>query len=224
MKWELIFSLPFLGMYCIAYVLGSMPFSVWIGKLFYGIDVRDHGSKNAGATNTFRVLGRKAAIPVLCLDILKGLLAASLIYIFEKNAAEYQLAHDTSSFVFIKIFCGIMAIVGHLYPVFAQFRGGKGVATLFGVIIGLNPEGALIGFSFFLIVFFIFNYISLGSIIGSLVYLMYSIFIDNEDRNAMIVFAVLQFLLMIITHWNNIKRLRSGTENKVFLKSKGALE
>ena len=224
MKWELIFSLPFLGLYLLSYIIGSMPFSVWVGKMFYNIDVREHGSFNAGATNTFRVLGKKAAIPVLCLDILKGLLASSLIYLFEVKYDFLQLSHETSSFVFVKIFCGVLAIVGHLLPVFAQFRGGKGVATLFGIIIGLNPEGALIGFGFFLFVFLLSNYISLGSMVGSLVYLLYSVFIDNEDRNAMLVFAFLQFAMIMFTHRRNILRIRAGTENKTYIKNKGALE
>lgn len=220
MRAEILLNTQAVAMYGVGYLLGSLPFSVWVGKLFFGVDVREHGSKNAGATNTFRILGKKAAIPVLLLDIFKGFLATSLIYLF----ANIEVNHDSSTFVFLKILCGAFAVLGHLYPVFAQFRGGKGVATLFGMVIGLHPWAACASFLVFLLVFLSSKYISLGAMVGSFCFMLISLVIDREDRTAMVVFAIAQFLLLLFTHRKNIARLRKGTENKIYLSKKGQLE
>ena len=120
----------------IAYLLGSIPTAVWVGRAKYGIDVREHGSKNAGATNTFRVLGKKAGITVLSIDVLKGFTASFLPYLF--NVGEWQ----SERLITVQILASILAVVGHVFPVFVGFRGGKGVATSLGVIIGLHPPAA----------------------------------------------------------------------------------
>jgi glycerol-3-phosphate acyltransferase PlsY len=107
-----------------AYMLGSVPSAVWVGKMLYGIDVRDYGSGNAGATNTFRVLGKKAGLPVLIMDILKGFLAVKMVWLTGKYLP------DTQQFINLELSLGIASLLGHIFPIFAGFRGGKGVATL----------------------------------------------------------------------------------------------
>jgi glycerol-3-phosphate acyltransferase PlsY len=194
----------------LAYLLGSIPTAVWVGKLFYGIDVRDHGSHNAGATNTYRVLGRRAAIPVLLIDIVKGFSATSLIHLYP-----HLLDANTSAFVLVKICCGSLAVLGHLFPVFAGFRGGKGVATLFGLVIGLFPQAAALAFLGFVVVYALFSYVSLASLVASLVFAVLVIGIFKDERTAMVVFAALQFGLMLFTHRKNIERLWTGNEKKI---------
>lgn len=197
-------------LYVFAYLLGSIPTAVWIGKVFYGIDVREHGSHNAGATNTYRVLGRKAAIPVLLIDIIKGFTATSLIHLYPD-----LIPNETSTFVLVKAICGSLAVVGHLFPVFAGFRGGKGVATMFGLVIGLFPQAAGIAFLAFILAYGLTSYVSFGSIIASLFFALSVIFIFRDDRTAMVVFCILQFVLILFTHRKNVKRLIHGEEKKI---------
>ncbi|MDP2188849.1 MAG: glycerol-3-phosphate 1-O-acyltransferase PlsY [Sphingobacteriaceae bacterium] len=206
----IIFDPAILPLYVMAYLLGSIPTAVWTGKLFYGIDVREHGSHNAGATNTYRVLGGKAAVPVLLVDILKGFTATSLIHLYPE-----LLERDTSSFVLVKIFCGSLAILGHLFPLFAGFRGGKGVATMFGMIIGLHPAAAGISFLIFLLTYGVWSYVSLGSILASFAFILAVVLVFKDDRTALVVFALLQFGLILFTHRKNIERLKSGNEKTI---------
>jgi glycerol-3-phosphate acyltransferase PlsY len=187
-----MFDLGVLPLYIIAYLLGSIPTAVWTGKLFYGIDVREHGSHNAGATNTYRVLGSKAAVPVLLIHLYPDL-----------------LERDTSSFVLVKILCGSLAVLGHLFPVFAGFRGGKGVATMFGMIIGLHPAAAGISFVVFAITYGIWSYVSLGSIVASFAFILGVVFLFKDDR------TILQFGLILFTHRKNIERLKAGNEKTI---------
>lgn len=201
--------------YLIAYLLGSIPTAVWIGRVFYGIDVRDHGSKNAGATNTYRVLGPKAAIPVLLIDILKGFTATSLIHLYPE-----LIPNETSAFVIVKALCGALAVVGHLFPVFAGFRGGKGVATLFGMVIGLFPAAAGMALISFILTYLISNYVSLGSIFASFTFSIAVLFVFKDERSAMIIFSLLQFILILFTHRKNIVRLKNGEEKKIYVFSK----
>src|ERR1700740_2919718 len=139
-----------------AYVLGSIPTAVWIGKLFYGIDVREFGSGNAGATNTFRVLGKKAGIPVLIIDILKGFGAVCLAHF-----GNYSVG--APEFINFQIALGVSSLLGHIFPILAGFRGGKGVATLLGVVLAVQPGAASLALVVFLIVLLSFNYVSLAS-------------------------------------------------------------
>jgi glycerol-3-phosphate acyltransferase PlsY len=139
----------------IAYLLGSIPSAVWIGKSWYGIDVREHGSKNAGATNTFRVLGKRAGIIVLLIDIIKGFLAVLLPGILLQSDAFGVNSVSEDTLIPLKIIVAILAVLGHVFPVFANFNGGKGVATSLGVIIGIHPPAAGICVLIFLIVFII---------------------------------------------------------------------
>lgn len=195
----------------LAYVLGSIPTAVWVGKSFYNVDVRTQGSKNAGATNTFRVLGKKPGIIVLLIDILKGV-AAVVIPLFLFN-----LSADSSTYANIKVLTGILAVVGHIFPIFAGFNGGKGVATSLGVVIGISPPAAGICISLFLIVFITSHYVSLGAIFASIAFPLTIILVLKEENLSMIIFSLILSLAVILAHKKNIKRLLDGNENKMNL-------
>lgn len=194
----------------LSYLLGSFPSSVWLGKALKGVDVRDHGSGNAGATNTFRVLGWKVGLPVLLLDIAKGMFAARLSNV--DMLADHGLGQVEMALVF-----GFAAVIGHLFPVFARFNGGKGVATFFGVLIGAHPASALISLAVFLLVFLAFRFVSLASIVTALLYPVQIIIFHNYGGDIMIGFSILVFLVVFLTHTKNINRLLNGTENKIQL-------
>jgi len=196
-----------------AYLLGSLPFSLIIGQTFYNTDVREHGSKNAGATNTWRVLGWKAGLPVLILDISKGIAATFLPLIIS------SLNSDPDLLLWIRILCGIAAALGHIYPVFAGFRGGKAVATLFGVMLGLMALPAGATFIVFLLIFISFRYVSLGSILAGLSLPIWVWFLTGHPIQLMII-SCLVSVLIIVTHRKNIGRLIRGEESKLSLKSK----
>ena len=195
----------------LAYILGSIPTAVWVGKSFYGVDVRTAGSKNAGATNTFRVLGKKPGIIVLLIDILKGVIAVLLpIFI-------YDISPNVELYGNIKVLCGILAVVGHIFPVFAGFNGGKGVATSLGVVIGVSPPAAGICITLFLFVFIISQYVSLGAIIASFAFPITIILVFKEENQVMMVFSVVLALAVVLAHKKNIGRLLAGNENKMNL-------
>jgi glycerol-3-phosphate acyltransferase PlsY len=194
-----------------AYLIGSVPSAVWIGKAFYGIDVREYGSGNAGATNTFRVLGKKAGIPVLMIDILKGYLALQLVYLTGNYLPSSQ------QFVNFKLALGIAALIGHIFPVFAGFRGGKGVATLLGILIGVQPFAALICAGIFLLIFIPSGYVSLGSMLAAIAYPFIIMLVLNETIPTVNIFAMSVAILVLITHQKNIERLLKGSESKIFL-------
>ncbi len=191
----------------LAYLLGSIPTAVWVGKYKYEIDIREHGSKNAGATNTFRILGKKPGIIVLIIDILKGVLAVTLPVLFgvQENLME------------VKLFCAIMAVVGHVLPLFAGFKGGKGVATSLGVIIGIQPFAAMICIVLFLIVFIVSNYVSLGAITASMAFPVLIFFVFKEQSVYLRVFSIVLAITVIYAHKKNIGRLLKGEENKMNL-------
>lgn len=195
----------------IAYLLGSIPTAVWIGRKRYNIDVREQGSKNAGATNTFRVLGKKAGTVVLIIDILKGTVAVLVPFIFTSYAwADDHLIH-------LKILCGILAVIGHIFPIYANFNGGKGVATSLGVILGIHPYAALICIILFLFLFMASNYVSLGAIVASISFPLSIHFIFKNENLVLTIFSIVLASVVVILHHNNIKRLLNGTENKMSL-------
>ena len=194
----------------LAYLIGSIPTALWIGRATHGVDVREHGSKNAGATNTFRILGRKCGWIVLTIDVLKGLVASSLPLIFAEDYSKNEL-------LLFQISTSLVCIIGHIFPVFAQFRGGKGVASALGIIIGLNPVSACISVVIFLVVFLVSRYVSLGAIITSITYPFVSFFIVKEESGLMIIFTALMGLLVVLAHWKNIRRLMNGAESKMNL-------
>ena len=160
-----------LSLALLAYLIGSIPTSIWIGKWFYSIDVRQHGSGNMGATNTFRVLGRNAGIPVLVLDIFKGWFAVKLCRI---SIGMGLIHHD---YLWVEMVLGVTAVAGHVFPVFAKFRGGKGVATLLGASIAILAWPAIICIGVFLVTLVLTNYVSLGSIMAALIFPPIVIFI-----------------------------------------------
>jgi acyl phosphate:glycerol-3-phosphate acyltransferase len=194
----------------IAYLLGSIPTSVWIGKAFYNIDVREFGSGNAGATNTFRVLGKRAGVPVLIIDILKGTLAVALAYL---SAYEIQ----SSEFINLQIGLGIAALIGHIFPVFAGFRGGKGVATILGVVICILPLACAISLSIFLIVLFSTRIVSLSSMLAGISFPIILNFVVGNSNPVLTIFSLVVATLLIVTHRKNISRLLKNQETKVSL-------
>ena len=148
---------------CIAaYLIGSIPSSVWIGSWFYNIDIREHGSGNAGTTNTFRVLGTAPGIAVFIIDILKGWIAVNLIHYL--NALEPH----TAQFINIQLLLGGLAVFGHIFPIYVGFKGGKGVATLLGIVLAIHPFSALICLGIFTVVLIISKYVSLSSMTAGL--------------------------------------------------------
>ncbi len=198
----------------IAYHLGSIPTAVWVGQAWYGIDVREHGSHNAGATNTFRVLGRKPGIIVLAVDIVKGFIAVSLV---KWVNIIFVMEHTFDEIVEVQVVCAIAAILGHIFPVFAGFKGGKGVATSLGVIIGLEPLSAMICIVIFLIVLIISNYVSLGAIVVSFIFPAVVWWVTDKSSDVLFIFSVILSLAVIASHRKNIKRLIKGEENKMNL-------
>lgn len=191
-----------------AYLIGSIPTAYWIGKWFFNIDIREHGSKNMGASNTFRVLGSVWGIIVLIIDMGKGIAAVQLAHAVQQS--DWLSGEST----FWKLILGLVAVAGHIFPVFAGFRGGKGVATLFGVVLAIQPWTALISIGAFVIVVFLTKYISLGSIIAVIVFAACVWFAVKETNVYMRWFSVVAALLVLIMHRSNIKRLIEGTENK----------
>lgn len=200
----------------VSYLVGSFPTAILTGKILKGIDIRQHGSGNAGATNVFRVLGWKAGLFVLLVDMAKGLLATVLIY-------KLALGHMALDAVILKIICGLAAVFGHIFTVFAGFKGGKGVGTGAGMIIGLLPGAVLTGLVVFILVVWRSRYVSLGSILASITVLLYVIaqkwVFGVPMHPALLVFGVFIPVLIIFTHRSNIGRLLKGNENKIQFKS-----
>jgi len=189
----------------LAYLVGSIPTSVWYGKIFHGIDVRQHGSGNAGATNSLRTFGKKAGIIVLIVDFLKGFLAVKAASLF-----------STETDNILPLIMGLAVITGHIFPIFAQFRGGKGVATAMGVLVATFPWAALGCVLTFMIVVFVTKYVSLASLLGALAFpiqLTFNFWNDNANKYA-IGFASVIFVILLIMHRENIQRLIQGTESK----------
>lgn len=189
----------FLG-FALAFLIGSIPTGFWYAKYFHKLDIRQHGSGNIGATNSLRVLGKKAAIIVLFIDLLKGLLPVLL-------AKYLDFSSENSLLV------GVFAVLGHLYSPFLKFKGGKGIATAFGVILAFSPLAALCAVLVFGIALYFTRYVSLGSLLGVLTFLIY-ILIQDTSVELRVISATLAFLL-ILSHKLNIGRLLSGTENKI---------
>jgi acyl phosphate:glycerol-3-phosphate acyltransferase len=200
------------GLPVVAYLLGSLPSAVWAGRWLFGIDLREHGSGNAGATNAFRVLGKKTALGVLFVDILKGMAAIGL------SLFVVDMFYEAEWYKVYQYGLGLAALLGHVFPIFAGFRGGKGIATLTGVVIMLFPGSVLICLAVFLVVFSITRYVSLGSITASIVFPVVVIFFSNHPLFAEIVFSVVVAVFVLLTHRKNIKRLIHGNEHKISFK------
>lgn len=197
----------------LAYLMGSIPFAILVGRKFYGIDVREHGSCNAGATNVFRVLGKGPGTVVLLLDIMKGFFAVQLAYLMSKVGGGAGAVVRLESF-FSPVIFGILAVVGHMLPVFAKFKGGKGVATLFGMIIALDPRVAGLGLLVFVIVNIFTGYVSVGSMVAGLSIPVLFVGVFGYSDLSLVVFSLAVAVLVVYTHRKNIKRLMAGEEMK----------
>jgi len=171
--------------------------------------VREFGSGNAGATNTFRVLGKKAGIPVLIMDIFKGWLSVNYISFLTNIPQSAEAVFET------QLAFGIAAVIGHLFPIYTGFRGGKGIATLLGLLIGLHAVAALYSILVFVVVFLISKYVSLGSILASIAFPVLVILILGSTNVSLNLFAFFVPILSLITHQKNIERLLRGEETKV---------
>jgi glycerol-3-phosphate acyltransferase PlsY len=193
----------------LSYLIGSIPTSLIVSRTQFNIDIRDYGSGNAGATNTFRVLGSKWGTLVMIMDMLKGLIAVKLALLLP-----YYIDNEFQRTNF-QIGLGLAAVLGHIFPIWAEFRGGKGVATLFGLIIAISPWTALSCIGVFLLVLYLTRFVSLSSILASLAFPVFILIVFNVDNTAYRIFAIAVALLVIMTHQKNIGRLLSGSENKV---------
>jgi acyl phosphate:glycerol-3-phosphate acyltransferase len=193
----------------LAYFIGSIPTAIIVSKLFFNIDIREYGSGNMGATNTFRVLGPKFGTIVMVGDMLKGILAVSLY-----NLLPYYLTNELDR-TNLMIGLGLAAVVGHIYPIWADFRGGKGVATLFGMVLAIQPIVAINCVGVFLLVLYLTRYVSLSSIIAGVALPICVLWIYNEKEVFYRVFAVAVAALIVLTHQKNISRLLKGNEGRV---------
>jgi acyl phosphate:glycerol-3-phosphate acyltransferase len=193
----------------LAYFIGSIPTSVWVSRYFFSIDIRDYGSGNAGATNTYRVLGPTWGTTVMVVDMLKGVIAVKLALLLP------QYADSDTRFLNLQIILGLAAVVGHVFPIWADFRGGKGVATLFGLVLGISPVTALCCSGVFLLVLFLTRFVSLSSIFASIAFPVFILIIFNVENHIYRVFAIAVALMVILTHQKNIGRLLKGSESKV---------
>lgn len=192
----------------LAYLIGSIPTAVWVSKRLYGIDIREHGSGNAGATNTFRILGSKAGSAVMLIDMLKGFIAVklSLLSVYPWHSEEITN---------LQVFLGLASVVGHIFPIWADFRGGKGIATLFGMILAIQPLVAVSLVGVFLAILFLTRYVSLSSISASVAFPLLILFIFKEPELSYRLFAIATACLVVLTHYKNINRLLQGNESKV---------
>ena len=213
-------------MLVLAYLLGSIPSAVWIGKKYYGIDIREHGSKNAGTTNMLRVLGKRAAIPVFVLDFFKGFAAVSLM-----GLMRYDPEITATWLINLKILAVFIAVLGHIFPIFADFKGGKGVATLVGAITGIYPQIILLCFAVWALVFIFSHYVSLASMTAGCSFPLFVVIYSSSEWSrshdvsfTFIVFSFVVAALLIWSHRKNIERLKAGTESKIYIWSKPADE
>lgn len=198
----------------LSYILGSVPNALWIGKVFKGIDVREHGSKNTGSTNAARVLGAKLGILTLILDISKGLVPTLIAILLKVDFFENLTKIENLDYVLV----GICAILGHVFSIFMNFKGGKAVATTLGVFLVLVPKAILFAAIVFFVVFTIFRYVSLSSIFAAVSLPIFTYFLYQQI--IYVILGILIAILIIVKHKSNIERLKNGTESKFSLKSK----
>lgn len=193
----------------LAYLIGSIPTSVWVSKSIFKFDIRDYGSGNAGATNSFRVLGSKWGSFVMFIDVLKGVIATSLYILIP-----YYLNNELARTNFM-IILGLAAVVGHIFPIWAQFRGGKGVATILGMALAIQPAVALLCLVVFAFTLLTTRFVSLSSMLAGVAFMVLILFIFDEKETLYRLFAIIVAFMVIVTHQKNITRLLNGTENKV---------
>jgi glycerol-3-phosphate acyltransferase PlsY len=192
----------------LAYLIGSIPTAVWVSNRVYGIDIREHGSGNAGATNTFRILGPKAGSAVMLGDMMKGFIAVKLSLL-----SGFQW--DSEAITNLQVFLGLASVLGHIFPIWADFRGGKGIATLFGMILSIQPIVAVSLIGVFVLSLYLTRYVSLSSIAASIAFPVMILFIFHEPEVSYRIFAIATAFLVVSTHHKNISRLLAGNESKV---------
>lgn len=193
----------------LAYLIGSIPTSVWVSRYFFGVDIRDYGSGNAGATNTFRILGPKWGTFVLIADMIKGIIAVKLVFFLP-----YYMDNETQM-INLQIGLGLASVIGHIFPIWAEFRGGKGVATVFGMVLGIQPVVAVCCVGVFLLVLYLTRFVSLSSILASIAFPLFILVIFNEPEHLYRIFAIAVALMVLVTHQKNIGRILHGDESKV---------
>lgn len=193
----------------VAYLIGSIPTALIVSKSFFNVDIREYGSGNMGATNTFRILGPRFGTIVMIGDMLKGILAVALY-----NLLPYYINNELDR-TNLMIGLGLAAVVGHIYPIWAGFRGGKGVATLFGMVLAIQPVVALNCVIVFLLVLYLTRYVSLSSILAGAALPVCVLWVYNEKEVFYRVFAVAVAALVILTHQKNISRLLKGNEGRI---------
>lgn len=205
----------------LSYLLGSVPTSIIVAKKFRGIDIRQFGSGNAGGTNVIRVLGWKAGAFVILMDMAKGLVSTMLVARMMFGTFPFENATPFDDFTLVQIIAGCSAILGHVWTVFAGFRGGKGIATAGGMLIGIAPIEVAVSFGVFALVFLFTHYVSLGSLSAAVAFPLTMYFrehvfqVDIEGYQTLIFFSIGISLLIIFTHRTNISRLLKGTENRI---------
>jgi len=205
-----------------SYIIGSMPTGIMLSKWIHGFDIRTKGSGNAGGTNVFRVLGWKSGLFVIFVDMAKGVVATALISrLFWDPTLPFYNKTPFDDFTIIQMICGGVAIVGHIWTVFAGFKGGKGIATGAGMLFGIAPTEFAISIGVFLLVFWAYKYVSLGSIAAAVtfplsIFVRHNIFGDEiQSYRTLIVFSLSLAILLVYAHRQNIKRLIEGTEKKI---------
>lgn len=199
-----------------AYLVGSIPSAVWISRTFYNIDIREYGSGNAGATNTFRVLGKKPGVIVLLMDVLKGFFAVKLAYLM----GDYD--SQSPEFIDFEIALAVCGLLGHIFPVFVGFRGGKGVATMLGILIGIHPAAALVCAVMFLITLYLSGYVSLSSMVSGITFPIV-IMVFYSTNSSINIFSLAVAILILVTHQRNIERIIRKEESRVGWYRKGFL-
>jgi len=205
----------------LSYLVGSIPSSIWVGRLVKGVDIRNHGSGNAGATNTFRLLGWQPGVVVLAIDFFKGFVSSYWIsqMAYHIGAGPVSLFSFWDVDPFLRIVCGIVAVIGHMFPLYSNFTGGKGMATAAGMLCGIEPVSVAITFGVFLIVMLTSRYVSLASLIAAFIYPLMLVALRYAFGwpidGSILIFGALAGLGIIVKHRGNIRRLLDGTENQV---------
>ncbi|MEW6061805.1 MAG: glycerol-3-phosphate 1-O-acyltransferase PlsY [Bacteroidota bacterium] len=207
----------------LSYVVGSIPTSIIATKLANAGDIRTFGSGNAGGTNVLRMLGWKIGLAVILFDLFKGVVATYYIpqIFWDPNPLPFNNRTPFEDYTVVQILCGIVAVIGHIWTLFAGFRGGKGVATGAGMVLGLAPIEFAVALLVFILVFMAWRYVSLGSIVASMaipltMFIRENVFLVNiRGYHTLVYFAIGISLLIMYTHRENIKRLLAGTENKL---------
>ncbi|NWF87844.1 MAG: glycerol-3-phosphate 1-O-acyltransferase PlsY [Ignavibacteriaceae bacterium] len=210
----------------LSYLIGSIPTSIIISKAAKGIDIREHGSGNAGGTNVMRVLGWKHGVLVILLDALKGVLAVIVVARLHYGSMPFENATPFDDFTLVQIIAGISAVIGHIWTVFAGFKGGKGIATALGMLIMIVTIDMLVAIGVFIIVVTLSRYVSLGSLAGAIavpltLVVRENLFhVDIPNYHTLLPFLIFVALLVIFTHRKNVVRLINGNENKISFSKK----